>query len=99
MITPSGQAFNSPLYITPADIFTGAVDGVWYDPSNLSSLFQDSAGTTPVTADGDLVGLMLDLSGNGFHASQATAGNRPIFKTDGATNYDLPVLVRLTRDS
>jgi hypothetical protein len=87
VITPSGQAFNSPLYITPADIFTGAVDGVWYDPSNLSSLFQDSAGTTPVTADGDPVGLMLDLSGNGFHATQATAGNRPVYKTDGVTSW------------
>lgn len=87
MITPAGQAFNSPLYITPADIFNGAVDGVWYDPSDITSLFQDNAGTTPVTADGDPVGLMLDLSGNGFHASQATAGNRPVYKTDGVTAW------------
>jgi hypothetical protein len=87
VITPSGQAFNSPLYITPSSIFTGAVDGVWYDPSDLSTLFQDSAGTTPVTADGDPVGLMLDKSGNGFHATQATAGNRPVYKTDGVTSW------------
>ena len=87
MITPAGQAFNSPLYITPASIFTGAVDGVWYDPSNLSSLFQDAAGTIPVTADGDPVGLMRDLSGNNFHATQATAGNRPVYKTDGVSRW------------
>lgn len=87
MITPSGLAFNSPLYITPANIFTGAVDGVWYDPSNKASLFQDAAGTIPVTADGDPVGRMLDLSGNGFHASQTIAGNRPIYKTDGVIHW------------
>ena len=87
MITPLGLAFDSPLFITPASIFTGAVDGVWYDPSNISSLFQDSAGTTPVTADGDPVGKMLDLSGNGFHALQPTAGNRPVYKTDGVTSW------------
>jgi len=78
---------QSPLYITPSSIFTGAVDGVWYDPSDLSTLFQDSAGTTPVTADGDPVGLMLDKSGNGFHATQVTAGNRPVYKTDGVTSW------------
>ena len=35
---------------------------VWYDPSDLSTLYQDSAGTTPVTAVGQPVGLMLDKS-------------------------------------
>lgn len=88
MITPAYlPSAQSPLYITPSSIFTGAVDGVWYDPSDLSTLFQDSAGTTPVTADGDPVGLMLDKSGNGFHAVQATAGNRPVYKTDGVLHW------------
>ena len=35
---------------------------VWYDPSDLSTLYQDSVGTTPVTAVGQPVGLMLDKS-------------------------------------
>ena len=39
-----------------------AFSGVWYDPSDLSTLFQDSAGTTPVTAVEQPVGLMLDKS-------------------------------------
>jgi hypothetical protein len=34
--------------------------GAWYDPSDLSTLFQDAAGTIPVTASGQPVGLMLD---------------------------------------
>jgi len=35
--------------------------GALYNPSNLASLFQDSAGTIPVTAAGQPVGLMLDV--------------------------------------
>jgi hypothetical protein len=47
---------------TPLDLFQSGEQGLWYDPSDLTTLFQDSAGTTPVTADGDPVGLMLDKS-------------------------------------
>ncbi len=43
-------------------LFTGGAPGVWYDPSDYSTLFQDSAGTTPVTAVEQPVGLMLDKS-------------------------------------
>jgi hypothetical protein len=47
----------------PVDLFTtSAATGVWYDPSDTTTLFQDSAGTTPVTASGQPVGLMLDKS-------------------------------------
>lgn len=35
---------------------------VWYDPSDLTTLYQDSAGTTPVTTVEQPVGLMLDKS-------------------------------------
>ena len=63
----------------PASLFTGGQQGVWYDPSDLNTLFQDSAGTTPVTAAGQPVGRMLDKSGRGNHATQATAGSRPIY--------------------
>lgn len=63
----------------PASLFTGGQQGVWYDPSDLNTLFQDSAGTTPVTAAGQPVGRMLDKSGRGNHATQSTAGSRPIY--------------------
>lgn len=36
--------------------------GVWLDPSDLTTLYQDSFGTIPVTKDGDPVGLILDKS-------------------------------------
>lgn len=46
----------------PRSLFSAGEQGVWYDPSDFSTLFQDAAGTTPVTAPGQSVGLMLDKS-------------------------------------
>ena len=46
----------------PTDLFIGGKQGVWLDPSDKSTLFQDVAGTVPVTTDGDPVGLILDKS-------------------------------------
>jgi len=45
---------------TPAALFSQGQQGLWHDPSDLTTLFRDSAGSDPVTADGDPVGLMLD---------------------------------------
>lgn len=47
---------------TPRQLFTAGVNGAWYDPSDFSTMFQNAAGTTPVTAVGQPVGLMLDKS-------------------------------------
>lgn len=52
----SGFAFN------PVSLFAAGTQGAFYDPSDLNTLFQDAAGTTPVTAAGQQVGLMLDKS-------------------------------------
>ena len=65
-------------------IFTAGEPGLWLDPSDLTTLFQDSAGTTPVTAAGQPVGRVLDKSGNGNHATQATAGSRPTYQVDAS---------------
>ncbi len=49
----------------PAQLFSQGQEGVWYEPKPIVAgqqvLYQDAAGTEPVTADGDPVGLMLDL--------------------------------------
>ena len=47
---------------SPASLFANGEVGAWYDPSQINTLFQDSIGTTPVTAAGQPVGLMLDKS-------------------------------------
>lgn len=59
----------------------------WYDPSDLTTLWKDVAGTSPVTADGDLVARMDDKSGNGYNATQATEVRRPVYKTSGGLHW------------
>lgn len=71
----------------PDALFAAGEQGAWYDPSDLSTLFQDAAGTIPVAVDGDPVGLMLDKSGNGNHASQSAAASRPIYRTNGTLHW------------
>jgi hypothetical protein len=70
-------------------LFKNGEQGVWYDPSDLSTLFQDAAGTTPVTAMGQPVGLMLDKSGRGNHATQSTSASRPILQQDADGRFYL----------
>lgn len=43
-------------------LFASGEQGFFYDTNDLSTMFQDAAGTTPVTAVGQPVGLMLDKS-------------------------------------
>lgn len=77
-----------PPSFSPSTLFALAEPGVWYDPSDLTTLFQDTAGTTPVTTPGQTVALALDkskglvlgpeLRGNGVVAtigSPGTLGN------------------------
>jgi hypothetical protein len=50
-------------------------------------MYQDSAMTTAVTADGDPVGALLDLSGNGNNATQTISASRPIYRTSGGLEW------------
>jgi len=71
-------------------LFAGGVKGAWYDPSDFSTMFQNIAGTTPVTAAGQPVGKILDKSGNGFHmVSPADTVVRPTLMQDSAGKYYL----------
>ena len=71
-----GVAAAAPAFV-PTDISGLAL---WLDASDETTLFQ-GAGVSPVTADGQLVRQWNDKSGNARHVSQATAGNRPLYKT------------------
>jgi hypothetical protein len=75
-ITFSANGFS------PITLFTDNEQGAWYDPSDITTLFQDDAGTTPVTAAGQSVGRMLDKSGRGNHATQANVAQRPLYDID-----------------
>jgi len=86
-----GRRRSDPLAALIAQLFGNAEQGAFYIPrpvvNGTQSLFQDAAGTTPVTADGDPVGLMIDKSGNGNHASQSISGSRPIYRTNGTLHW------------
>jgi hypothetical protein len=56
------RIFYGSRAFSPASLFASGAPGVWYDPSDFTTLFQDSSGTTPVTAVEQFVGLMLDKS-------------------------------------
>lgn len=80
---------GAPAYNPVTALFGAGEKGVLYDPSNIASLFQDSAGTVPVTATGQPVGRQLDLSGNGVHRIQPTAAKKPLWQQDGAGKFYL----------
>jgi hypothetical protein len=47
---------------SPVSLFASNEDGVVFDPLDISTFFQDSTGTTPVTTSPEYFGLMLDKS-------------------------------------
>lgn len=63
---------------TPTQI-TGLA--LWLDGSDIATLFQDSAKTTPVTADGQTIGAWADKSGNTNDALQTSGAAEPVYKT------------------
>ncbi len=67
---------------SPAFLFAkfGAT-GAWYDFTDPSSLYSDTAATTNVSVDGDKIGYVRDKSGNGFDLKAASDGVRPTYKT------------------
>ena len=56
---------NSAAAFSPSSLFAAGEQGVWYDPSDLTTMFEDAAGTTAVHTPGNgvadsPVGLLLD---------------------------------------
>lgn len=66
-------------------IFATGEQGFAYDPNDLTTLFQDAAGTIPVTAAGQPVGLMIDKSGRNNHAFQTVSASRPVLQRNATT--------------
>ena len=64
-VTLRGTTLRNTTYMsqwTPQQLFSSGEQGVWFDPSDMSTMSQDSSGTTPVTGYEQPVGLMLDKS-------------------------------------
>ena len=85
-----GSASNFDQYVSK--LFANNEQGLYYDPNDLSTMYQDAAGTVPVTAVGQPVGLMRDKSGRNNHAYQTTSAARPILR-DTPRRIDFGVVV------
>jgi hypothetical protein len=70
-------------------LFSNNEQGFFYDPNDLSTMYQDAAGTVPVTDVGQSVGLIRDKSGRNNHAYPTTSASRPILRKNSVTgaNY------------
>jgi hypothetical protein len=70
----------------PSQILISSSPGFAFDVSNISSLWQDTAGTIPVTEPGDPVARMDDVSSRGNHALQADTNKQPTYQVDSNGN-------------
>lgn len=85
---PGGLILGRPwVSFSVMSLFSNDEQGGWYDATDITTLFQDSAGTTPVTAAEQSVGLILDKSGNNNNASQTTTDNRPQYDEWGIAKF------------
>lgn len=64
---------------TPAQLFLPGDTGIFINPSDGATAFQDTGGATP-SGSGNPLGLIRDLSGSGNHL---TSANKPTRNTDG----------------
>jgi len=85
--------FKPPAVVSagfnPIDLFGGGEDGVFYDISDLTTLFEERTGASATTAssvDG-VVGTVLDKSGNAHHLTAADDAERPILRQSGSLYY------------
>ncbi len=81
-VSESMSAEQSSLMFNPlANIVRSIIanaNGAMLDPSDMTTMYQDAAGTTPVTAVEQPVGKILDKSGKGNHATQSVTASRPV---------------------
>lgn len=86
LVRPLTRRVTDPAWgWSPRVLFSGGEQGAWYDPSDLSTLYQDAPGTTPVTALGQPVGLMLDKSKGLVRGPELYSGGTSIGGTGYAT--------------
>lgn len=68
-------------------LLPGAAALAWWDIADLSRLRQDRAGTVPVTAPGQPIGMILDASGFGLHLTAISDAARATYQSDGARHW------------
>lgn len=64
-------------------ILATRTQALWIDPSDLTTLFQDTAGTVPVTTAGQFIAKWNDKSGFGNHLTQSNSAKCPTYQVVG----------------
>jgi hypothetical protein len=86
-----GTGEHKPYVFKPEDLFFLGEQGAIYIPrpvvNGVQSLFQDAAGTVPVTADGDPIGSTKDQSPNDRSSIQSVSSRRPAYRANGTLNF------------
>ena len=81
------QVSTAGLSQTLKNLFTASEKGLAYNFQDISTMWQDTAGTIPVTAVDQLVARVDDLSGNNNHIIQTDVSKRPQLKQDVEGSY------------
>lgn len=76
-ITTETRDLIFPFIDYPLLYLTESSQGVYFDFTDISTMFQDAAGTIPVTTVGQIIGCIKDKSGKGYKLIQATASRQP----------------------
>lgn len=76
-------------FFDPAVLFEGGQEGVWLDFSDITTMFQDSAGTVAAVVD-QPVGRVADKSGRGHHATSSGSARPILRQTSGKYWLDFP---------
>ncbi len=82
--TGTASASSSSFVPYPATVMTSARMRLWLDAADTSTMFTDTAATSPATAAGQSVARWNDKSGQGGWVQQGTSGNRPTLATVNA---------------
>lgn len=85
--TPVLDIAQSPAFSTtnavafdPASTFGASDKGIIFDLVGTTNIAQNTAGTTPITAAGQLIAYAKDLAPMGRNATQATAANQFVYR-------------------
>ncbi len=71
----------------PSVLLAGGTLGVWYDTTDLSTMYQDTGGTTVINAAGQLVARINPKAGTWAQLQQATMAAQPIVQLDSNSRY------------
>lgn len=90
---PSADELKIATLASPAELFANGEQGAWYDPSDVSTLYQDAYGVNKVTAVEQSVGLMLDKRIEKFQYGPQLSSNHNYDTGLGETTSGNPALV------